>query len=60
MTVAAARRRSDSDKHRVGLAYRPCKVGIKIEPTILNVVLYKPLEIRFENRDFTTSERCDL
>jgi hypothetical protein len=40
MTVTAATRRSDSDKHGVGLAYRP-RVGSKIEPTIFNI-LHEP------------------
>ena len=57
MPITAARRRADSDKHGVGLAYRPCKVGIKIEPTIFNIALHEPLEIRFENRDLTTLKR---
>jgi hypothetical protein len=60
MTVTAARRRSDSDKHGVGLAYRPCQVGSKIEPTIFNIVLHEPIEIRLKNRDLTTLKRRDL
>jgi hypothetical protein len=60
MTVAAAGRRSDSDKHGVSLAHRPGKVGMEIKPTIFNIVLHKPIEIRLKNRDLATSKRRDL
>jgi hypothetical protein len=48
MTINATGRRSDSDKHGIGPAHRPRKAGIKIETTVFDVVLYEPIEIRFQ------------
>ncbi len=60
MTVAAPRRRADSNKYRIGLRHRPRNVGCEIQPSGLDGIRNQPVEIGLEYRDRAALQRRDL
>jgi len=60
VAVAAARRRSDRDEHRVGLADGTGEIGGEIQPPGFHRSCDQPVQIGLENRYLAAVKRVDL
>jgi hypothetical protein len=60
VTVAAPRRRSDRDEHRIRLGDRTLEIGGEIEPAGLHIGSDQRIETGLEDRDLAAVEARDL